>query len=454
MASLPLITTFTLGFIENFAFMYFFPISVFLCSAASLVCRAAQVPCPKEPSPVKSLKAMVLENYPKHYHYDVFLKGDASDLEFAYILGSYLFHHESQLLMTQESDILIDAAKLEIVLVEELNNVKVDNRSPLSSLQRRMGEFVKSILNTEVLKAKLTAVKMNEDGLRPLRLMDLHKMIGECALNQLALVSIDAAILKWVILAAQNEKTKHLIFTRPRCPVVDVFLCNSLISLKFHPEVHLHIEKEMSEFMGHLKGLSRDKFDCYGCTIACLLLPLPESNQHKQELTEFISDCRIMTHAKENPDVPLSDLTITSSKSHANRLGSLREEYEMRTLVGASLQLLAVGIQPEVINVSRFNCFYSGTLINGQFKNEGLQLVQKFRPTILLVFVDRVGEGRNVVVCSLLPLTADVLRVLGVYARDVALSKGDQEILFYAQAAFGISMITAQNFFISNNGCY
>jgi hypothetical protein len=179
--AIPLITIFKLGFIEYCAFMYFFPITVFLCSAASLVCRAAQVFFPKEPSSLKSLKAIVLENYPKHYHYDVFLKGDASDLDLAFILGSYLFHHESQLLMTQESDILIDAAKMETVLYEELINVKVDNCSPLSSLQRRMGEFVKCILNTEVLKAKLTAVAKNEDGLRPLRLMDLHKMIGECA---------------------------------------------------------------------------------------------------------------------------------------------------------------------------------------------------------------------------------------------------------------------------------
>ena len=112
------------------------------------------------------------------------------------------------------------------------------------------------------------------------------------------------------------------------------------------------------------------------------------------------------------------------------------------------MELLSVGIEPDFLNVSNYSSFYFGTLINGQFQNEGLKLVENYELVILSFRADRIGEGCDVFVCSLVPLTADVLRVLSLYARGVNLSNGDREILGFAQAAFGITMITASQILI------
>ena len=418
--------------------MFSLPLSILLVSTLSSGCQAAQVPFSKEPFSVESLKTIVLEKYPRTILYNI-SKPDTSDLDFASTLGSYLFHHESRLLLTKESDVFIDAAKLEKVLFEELIDVQVDIRIPLSSLQEKMGVFVKRILNTALLKTEFSLLEMDENGLCLLRLASLHDLIAECALNQLAPVSIDIAILKWVLLSARNEVIKPFIFKIVH-PIVDTVLGNSLISLMFHPGVCLHVQSELNEFMGLMKGLSKDIFDFYGSCIASLLLPLPECN-HRLTLTDFISECKVMTMVNDDPNVHLSDMLITSSSVHVNSLKSLRKKYKMRTLLGASLEFFEAGAG--YLNVSNFSCFYVGSLINGQFQEEGLQLVGELKLKNILIQTDRTGDGCDVFVCSLIPLTTDVLQIISMYALGVPLGRREQEVLFYAQAAFGITMISA-----------
>ena len=433
------------------SFMCFLPFSILLFSTLSSLCQAAQAPLPKAPFPVESLKTLVLEKYPRSILYNI-SKSDASDLDFAATLGTYLFLHESQLLFTQDSDILIDAAKLEKVVFEELIGAQVDIRNPLSSLQKRMGVFVERILDTVMLKTELTLVEKNENGLRLSKLSDLHMLFGGCALNQLALVSIDVAILKWVVLSARNEMIKPQIFNDLWYPIVDSFLCNSLISLMFHPGVNLHVDSELNEYMGLLKGLPKGVFDSYGNRITSLLLPLP-AKYHKPALTKLLSECRLVTFVNENPNVHLPDMLISFEQNNVDRLRKLREDYKMRIFLGASMEFLRVGFQTDSLNASYFNFLYSGTLINDQFENEGLLVAKKFESTTLSIRASRFGEGRDVLVWSFISLTADVLRVLNLYARDVVLSDKDRESLLYAQAAFGISMISAPHILISE-GCY
>ena len=425
--------------------MHFLPLYIFLFFTLSSVCQAAQM-LPKEPSPVKSLKATVLEKYPQHTPYSILLKGDKSDLALAVTLGFYLFHHESELLLTLESAILVDAAKLETILCERLIGTKVDYHNPLNSLEKELGAFVKNILSTDRLKTEITERKRR--NLSSIKLLELHQMIGRCAKNQLAVVSIDVAILKWVVLSARNEKIKPHIFKGLGLypPIVDTLLCNSLISLMFHPEVHLHVESEMNEFMGLLKGLSKEEFDFYGSRIACLLLPLPK-NYHSK-VTPLVSECASMTVFKDIPNVHFSEMVISLSDLNVECFKIIREKYKMHILLGAYMELLSVGIEPDFLNVSNYSSFYFGTLINGQFQNEGLKLVENYELVVLSFRADRIGEGCDVFVCSLVSLTADVLRVLSLYARGVNLSNGDQEILGLAQAAFGITMITASQILI------
>ena len=394
----------------------------------SLACQATNVPLEKEP--VKSLTTLVLEEYPEAN----IQRLDVSDFDFAYALGSYLYHSKRQRLSINpqvHNEIMIDVDKLRKVLFEELIEAQVDSLNPISNLRSRLGAFVKENVNTEKLNIEFFGVK---NGKEELSLSTVHKIIAKCAINQIAVVSIDIAILKWVVKFVRDGSIKSEILYGTWDPLVDSPLCKALLALMFYPEINIYVEKELNEFIGSLKGQPNTGFDDFGRSIVGLMLPLPEGRQ-KQVLADLISGSSIHKYIANNPDVTFSDMLI--SFEHVNKVKRLRENTNMRILLAASSELLSIGTQTDRLNVlSTLKCFYF-------YKSKGLQRVEKYRSSSLLIKAERGKEGCDVFVGSLIPLSEDVLGLLGRYARGVKLSERDEQDLFYAQAAFGIVMIVA-----------
>ena len=417
---------------------------IFLSYSTLLFCQAAQAPpLPKGvEAPVKSLKRLVLESHPEV----IFEKLHVSDFDYAYALGSYLFLPKNQLHSSHiKSNILIDVAKFETVIYEELLNAPAHAQNPLCSFWTKLGVFVKSRLDTDKLKGELERKKNSEDEYPNfLTLSELHNMVAECAKDQLIVVSIDIAILKWVVLAVRDKSIKSYLFSVEWYPIISIFLCKAMISLMFYPEIKSYVEDELNEFMGCLKGQRKDIFDSYAMGVASLMLPLAEGSAHRQTLLSSISGSAIHERIMEGkPDVHLSDLLV--SIKDVSTLKSAREDYGMRTLLGASLGSLGTSIQPDCLTVSSFNFHYSGFLSNGQFKDGGLEVNEKYScSSILKLGIFFIRKECNIYVGSLLPLSSHILSLLARYAQKKDdLKERELQDLFYAQGALGILMISA-----------
>ena len=407
---------------------------IIFSSSVLLLCQAADL------VPVKSLEKLVLEKYP----WMIIYKQDASDVEYAFALGSYLFHHKSQLCVTQgTSNILIDVAKLEKVIFEELLDASVNSSTSSFRLQAKLGAFVKRTMETLVLKIYLGQVQDSSGGLKLIKLSELHKMFARCALHPVAVASIDIAILKWVVPYVWDESFKRYIFSNTMTPsIVDSFLCNAIISFLFLPEVSLFVEEELNDFMACFKEMPKNALNVYGYGFARLMLPLPEGPQ-KQKLNRLISKCDILEDAKDKADVHLPDKLITLMDVTVDKVKNLREKFNMRTLLGASFGDLKPGTKPNSFTLTKSESCYFGVLVNGQYEKKGLEDMDVKNITAFSIETTSTSDVCNVFVFSLIHLPRHVLDLLARYARNAALSDGDLQNLIYAQAAFGISMITA-----------
>lgn len=401
-----------------------------------------------------------MDNYPESN----LLGTDESDFDFAYALGSFLFQPDRQILLVQTQEVYdddpffpdplfigaasehvtlwIDVAKLEKVIYEEVISVPADITEPQSSLRKKLEAFLKRTLDMEMLKTELASAAKGNGRVRLLELSKLHKIVAKCALSHLAVVSIDITILKWVVLASRDESIKPHIFKIGKLPIVGTFLCNALVSLMFYSEVKLYVEEELNEFMCAMKKLPQLVFNPYGCSVASLLLPLPEDN-YRKVLTEFISGCEIQQYADGNPGVALSDMLITLLPDKVNELKVLRESGELRILLGASLGSLKVTTESFSFDTQGHVCYTASMLNGGKFKNGELKLVNGCGKVTFYDPHALIGESCDVLVCTLIPLSKDILELLGRYARGVAMSERDCQDILYAQAAYGISMIIA-----------
>ena len=421
--------------------------SIFLFFSTLFVCKAAQVlfPLPNNVAvAIKNLKELLLEKYPNML---VHLP-EASDFDSSFVLGSFLFDPKNRLYFTHiKSNILIDIAEFETVIFKELLNAPANAHDPLCCHRAKLGAFVERTLDTKKLKGELESKKKSKDEIPNfLTLSELHNMVAECALDQLAVVSIDVAILNWVLLALQDKLIKTFLFSN-QDPIVSTSVCNAVISLMFYPEIYLHVKDELKEFMGSLKGLPKDVFDSYALGVARLMLPLADG-YHKQELLNSISGSSIHERiASKDTDVHLSDMLTSLEDVVVSSVKNLRKNYNLRTLLGASLELLTTS-RYELI-VSSFNYQYLYFSLKGQNKDERVQAVKGCPLAVL--YVPAIGieeEGFDIFVGSLLPLSEPVLSLLARYAlRKDGLSARNFEDLLYAQGAFGISMIVAPNFF-------
>ena len=263
------------------------------CSILSWFCQAAEVSSDIQVLPTKmrglfsSFEGVIFESYP-----ELVLQKDETDFACAFALGAYISQPKQQFLSLRSTagqvEVHVDVAKMTSFLSEELVKIPSNFPEALGSCRKKLGEFVTRVLDLKKLETIVAdQVKASERGFGFLK---LHALILNCAKSQMAVISIDVAILKWVTLLATDEMIKPHIF-KSENPIVDNLICKSLVSLANYPNLLNYIEISWEEFMFSLEKLksNQELYSLYAGYVASLMLPLPEGF-FKQKLYMFISD--------------------------------------------------------------------------------------------------------------------------------------------------------------------
>ena len=193
------------------------------CSILSWFCQAAEVSSDIQVLPTKmrglfsSFEGVIFESYP-----ELVLQKDETDFACAFALGAYISQPKQQFLSLRSTagqvEVHVDVAKMTSFLSEELVKIPSNFPEALGSCRKKLGEFVTRVLDLKKLETIVAdQVKASERGFGFLK---LHALILNCAKSQMAVISIDVAILKWVTLLATDEMIKPNIF-KSEMPFVD-----------------------------------------------------------------------------------------------------------------------------------------------------------------------------------------------------------------------------------------
>ena len=389
---------------------------------------------------LKSFEGLLFENYP-----ELAIIQDETDFARAFALGAYISQPEQQFLSYSKNStygvkIHVDVTKITKFLCEEFAEIPANLPETLGISRMKLVEFVIQIL--DIKKLQSIVAHISEHSKENYSFLELHSLIIKCAKGQIAVVSIDVAILNWVTILAKDEVIQpHII--KLKMPIVDSTICKSLVSLANYPELYSYIEVAWEEFMLSLEQLKSSQvelYDLYARYVASLMLPLPEG-LFKQKLSKVTFDF-IEKQTKSYPKASFSDLIMCGSPDRFPVAENLREHGGVKYLMLASIgPVMTFGYDSSCFYLLTQSC-YKGTLIAGQIKTVVWQKVERVRTDVTFSSQSS-GKGQDVCVISSYRLSEMTLVLLGRYVQGDTLTQREFRDLLFAQAAYGIMMITA-----------